>query len=86
MAVGWVTALRAVETTLCTCALNMNMVHMFDVCSTWFQAHNDLLRTYEAKLNQFGVPTEELGFKPFESAVGGQALGQGPAGLVSAPT
>lgn len=51
-----------------------------------FQAHNDLLRTYEAKLNQFGIPTEELGFKPLESTVGGQSLGQGPAGLVSAPS
>ncbi len=50
------------------------------------QAHNDLMRTYEAKLNSFGVPTEELGFKPLESTVGGQSLGQGPAGLVSAPT
>lgn len=50
------------------------------------KAHNDLLRTYEAKLNQFGIPTEELGFKPLESTVGGQALGQGPAGLVSAPS
>jgi DNA repair exonuclease SbcCD ATPase subunit len=50
------------------------------------KAHNDLMRTYEAKLMQFGVPTEELGFKPLESTVGGQALGQGPAGLVSAPS
>lgn len=50
------------------------------------KAHNDLLRTYEAKLNQFGIPTEELGFKPLESTVGGQSLGQGPAGLVSAPS
>jgi len=50
------------------------------------KAHNDLMRTYEAKLNQFGVPTEELGFKPLESTVGGQQLGQGPAGLVSAPS
>ncbi|XP_074644893.1 dynein regulatory complex subunit 4-like [Tubulanus polymorphus] len=50
------------------------------------KAHNDLMRTYEAKLNQFGVPTEELGFKPLESTVGGQVLGQGPAGLVSAPS
>lgn len=50
------------------------------------KAHNDLLHTYESKLTQFGVPTEELGFKPLESTVGGQALGQGPAGLVSAPT
>ncbi|XP_064599242.1 dynein regulatory complex subunit 4-like [Liolophura sinensis] len=50
------------------------------------KAHNDLLRTYEAKLQQFGIPTEELGFKPLESTVGGQSLGQGPAGLVSAPS
>ncbi|ELU06192.1 hypothetical protein CAPTEDRAFT_162685 [Capitella teleta] len=50
------------------------------------KAHNDLLRTYEAKLTQFGVPTEELGFKPLESTVGGQSLGTGPAGLVSAPS
>ncbi|XP_055890505.1 dynein regulatory complex subunit 4-like isoform X1 [Biomphalaria glabrata] len=50
------------------------------------KAHNDLLRTYESKLHQFGIPTEELGFKPLESTVGGQTLGHGPAGLVSAPT
>ncbi|KAJ8041751.1 Dynein regulatory complex subunit 4 [Holothuria leucospilota] len=50
------------------------------------KAHNDLLRTYEAKLQAFGVPTEELGFKPLESTVGGQQLGHGAAGLVAAPT
>lgn len=50
------------------------------------KAHNDLIRTYEAKLKSFGVPTEELGFKPLESNVGGQQLGRGPAGLVAAPT
>ncbi|XP_026855246.2 dynein regulatory complex subunit 4 isoform X1 [Electrophorus electricus] len=49
------------------------------------KAHNDLLRTYEAKLKAFGIPVEELGFKPLESSVAGQTLGQGPAGLVSAP-
>ena len=43
------------------------------------------MRTYEAKLSQFGIPTEELGFRPLESTVGGQPLGQGPAGLVAAP-
>lgn len=48
------------------------------------KAHNDLLRTYEAKLAQFGIPVEELGFIPLESTVGGQQLGRGPAGLVSA--
>ena len=51
-----------------------------------FQAHNDLMKTYESKLTSFGVPTEELGFKPLESTIGGQSLGQGPAGLVSAPS
>ena len=51
----------------------------------YIQAHNDLMRTYEAKLSQFGIPTEELGFRPLESTVGGQPLGQGPAGLVAAP-
>uniref|UniRef100_A0A0B7ARK5 Dynein regulatory complex subunit 4 n=1 Tax=Arion vulgaris TaxID=1028688 RepID=A0A0B7ARK5_9EUPU len=50
------------------------------------KAHNDLLRTYESKLQQFGIPVDELGFKPLESTVGGQSLGKGPAGLVSAPT
>ncbi|XP_031550394.1 dynein regulatory complex subunit 4-like [Actinia tenebrosa] len=50
------------------------------------KAHNDLIRTYEAKLSSFGVPTEELGFRPLESNVGGQQLGKGPAGLVAAPT
>lgn len=49
------------------------------------KAHNDLMRTYEAKLSMFGIPTEELGFRPLESTVGGQPLGQGPAGLVAAP-
>jgi len=50
------------------------------------KAHNDLLRTYEAKLNSFGIPPEELGFKPLETTIAGQELGKGPAGLVSAPT
>ena len=50
------------------------------------KAHNDLLRTYEAKLTAFGVPVDELGFKPLESTVSGQKLGKGPAGLVAAPT
>ncbi|XP_072551159.1 dynein regulatory complex subunit 4 isoform X2 [Salminus brasiliensis] len=49
------------------------------------KAHNDLLRTYEAKLKAFGIPVEELGFKPLESSIARQTLGQGPAGLVSAP-
>lgn len=52
------------------------------------KAHNDLLRTYEAKLAQYGIPVEEMGFKPLESSIGGtqQQLGKGASGLVSAPT
>ncbi|XP_041505992.1 dynein regulatory complex subunit 4 isoform X2 [Microtus oregoni] len=50
------------------------------------KAHNDLLRTYEAKLLAFGIPLDNVGFKPLETAVIGQTLGQGPAGLVGAPT
>jgi hypothetical protein len=55
------------------------------------KAHNDLLRTYEAKLAQFGIPVEEMGFKPLESTIGGsssnqQSIGKGVSGLVSAPT
>ncbi|KAG9474958.1 dynein regulatory complex subunit 4 [Eleutherodactylus coqui] len=47
------------------------------------KAHNDLLRTYEAKMKAFSIPVEELGFKPLESLVPGQSFGQGPAGLVA---
>lgn len=47
------------------------------------KAHNDLISTYEAKLRSFGVPVEELGFKPLQSNVTGQLLGKGAAGLVA---
>uniref|UniRef100_A0A2K6SWW4 Dynein regulatory complex subunit 4 n=1 Tax=Saimiri boliviensis boliviensis TaxID=39432 RepID=A0A2K6SWW4_SAIBB len=50
------------------------------------KAHNDLLRTYEAKLLAFGIRLDNLGFKPLETAVIGQMIGQGPAGLVGTPT
>ncbi|EHA98928.1 Growth arrest-specific protein 8 [Heterocephalus glaber] len=50
------------------------------------KAHNDLLRTYEAKLLAFGIPLDNVGFKPLETAVIGQTLGQGPVGLVAMPT
>ncbi|XP_043455899.1 dynein regulatory complex subunit 4 isoform X2 [Prionailurus bengalensis] len=50
------------------------------------EAHSDLLRTYEAKLLAFGIPLDNVGFKPLETAVIGQTLGQGPAGLVGTPT
>ncbi|XP_061863345.1 dynein regulatory complex subunit 4 isoform X4 [Colius striatus] len=50
------------------------------------KAHQDMLQTLEAKLTAFGIPLDNLGFKPLGSPVPGQLLGQGPAGLVSAPT
>ncbi|XP_019391612.1 PREDICTED: growth arrest-specific protein 8 isoform X2 [Crocodylus porosus] len=50
------------------------------------KAHNDLLRTYEAKLAAFGIPLDNLGFTPLETPLLEQALGQGPAGLVATPT
>eukprot|EP00002_Diphylleia_rotans_P039855 TRINITY_DN934_c0_g1_i5.p1 TRINITY_DN934_c0_g1~~TRINITY_DN934_c0_g1_i5.p1 ORF type:complete len:474 (+),score=144.75 TRINITY_DN934_c0_g1_i5:54-1475(+) len=42
------------------------------------KAHNDLIRVYEAKLREFGVPVEELGFRPLATTTG-----TGPAGLVA---
>jgi len=47
------------------------------------KAHNDVIRAYESKLREFGIPLEELGFRPV-AVNPGQPLGQGPAGLVSA--
>ncbi|GBF97614.1 hypothetical protein Rsub_10750 [Raphidocelis subcapitata] len=43
------------------------------------KAHNDLILVYEAKLAQYGVPPEELGFRPMVTA----AAATGPAGLVA---
>eukprot|EP00898_Chlorokybus_atmophyticus_P003779 jgi/Chlat1/4401/Chrsp29S04617 len=41
------------------------------------KAHNDLIRVYEAKLAELGVPAEELGFRPLLTHTT-----PGPAGLV----
>ena len=41
------------------------------------KAHNDLIRVYEAKLAEFGVPVEELGFRPLVTNTS-----TAPAGLV----
>ncbi|XP_006902934.1 PREDICTED: growth arrest-specific protein 8-like [Elephantulus edwardii] len=49
------------------------------------KAHNDLLRTYEAKLLAFGIPLDNVGLKPLETAIIGQTMGQSPAGLVATP-
>lgn len=41
------------------------------------KAHNDLIRVYEAKLAEYGIPAEELGFRPLVTNTSA-----GPAGLV----
>lgn len=46
------------------------------------KAHDDLLETYDAKMVQFGIPKEELGFKPFRISTP-MKLGAGPANLVT---
>jgi hypothetical protein len=43
------------------------------------KAHNDVIRVYESKLTEFGIPVEELGFRPLVTSTG-----TGPAGLVAA--
>ena len=48
----------------------------FDIAKV-SKAHNDLIRVYEAKLAEFGVPVEELGFRPLVTNTS-----PGPAGLV----
>ncbi|XP_068267583.1 dynein regulatory complex subunit 4 isoform X1 [Nyctibius grandis] len=50
------------------------------------KAYNDMLQTFKAKLTAFGIPLDNLGFTPLDSPVLGQAVGQGPAGLVAVPT
>lgn len=42
------------------------------------KAYNDAIRVYEAKLIQFGIPSEELGFQPLQTITSTM-----PAGLVS---
>ncbi|XP_078052904.1 growth arrest specific protein 8 [Augochlora pura] len=47
------------------------------------KAHDDLLRTYEAKLQEYGIPKSELGFQPLKIKSVSSKLGLGPAGLVT---
>lgn len=46
------------------------------------KAHDDLLETYEAKMEQFGIPKEEMGFQPIRTTPKIK-LGTGPAGLIA---
>ncbi|XP_017154793.1 dynein regulatory complex subunit 4 [Drosophila miranda] len=47
------------------------------------KAHDDLLETYECKLKQFGVPTENLGFTPIRERDEKQLYVCGPAGIIT---
>ncbi|XP_056635506.1 dynein regulatory complex subunit 4 [Diorhabda sublineata] len=49
------------------------------------KAHDDLLETFEEKLQVYGIPKQELGFTPLKIIPEGQGgLATGPAGLVAA--
>lgn len=48
------------------------------------KAHDDLLDTFEEKLQQYGIPKQELGFTPLRMIPEDQGgLARGPAGLVT---
>lgn len=44
------------------------------------KAHEDVLQTYQGKLEQYGIPTEELGFAPLRTPM---LTAKGAAGLVA---
>ncbi|KAJ3242013.1 Dynein regulatory complex subunit 4 [Chytriomyces hyalinus] len=44
------------------------------------KAHNDMIRVYEAKLTEYSIPVEEMGFKPL---IVTSKTGTNPAGLVA---
>jgi growth arrest-specific protein 8 len=44
------------------------------------EAHNDMIRVYEAKLTAFSIPVEELGFKPLMIS---SKTSANPAGFVA---
>lgn len=46
------------------------------------KAHDDMLETFEAKMLQFGIPKDELGFQPLRT-MSSLKLGTGPANLVA---
>mmetsp|Transcript_35535 Transcript_35535/g.78843 ORF Transcript_35535/g.78843 Transcript_35535/m.78843 type:complete len:471 (-) Transcript_35535:833-2245(-) len=71
--------LQAINTRLQEVLENKNQIIkalQYDVAKV-SKAHNDLIRVYEAKLSEFGIPVEELGFRPLVTNTS-----TGPAGLV----
>ncbi|EFN64105.1 Growth arrest-specific protein 8 [Camponotus floridanus] len=48
------------------------------------KAHDDLLATYESKLQEYGIPKAELGFQPLRMRIAGAKLGLGPTSFVNA--
>ena len=71
--------MRNVQPSSARCRINSQSVQ-FEMARV-MKAHNDLLRTYEAKLAEYGIPKEELGFTPLRTDTS-----TGPAGLVAAPS
>lgn len=47
------------------------------------KAHDDLLATYESKLQEYGIPKTELGFQPLRTKMTGVKWGLGPTGLAN---
>ena len=47
------------------------------------KAHDDLLATYESKLQEYGIPESKLGLQPLRAKMIGTKIGRGPAGLIT---
>lgn len=48
------------------------------------KAHDDLLATYESKLQEYGIPKAELGLQPLRMRIAGAKFGLSPAAFVTA--
>lgn len=47
------------------------------------KAHDDLLATYESKLQEYGIPKADLGVQPLRMRITGAKLGFCSAGFVT---
>lgn len=47
------------------------------------KAHDDLLTTYERKLQEYGIPKTELGFQPLRTKMAGAKLGLSSTSFVT---